>query len=70
MTQRRRQTNWHPAAYEPTWFNQLQHAVDLYQQNSKEVLRHARVSFENKHFCHDCFTCACLVVYRNGEKML
>ena len=62
-------TNWHQEAYEPTWFNQLQHAAQLHKQNPTEARRHARVSFNNKHFCHDCFCCACLVVCRNGGKI-
>lgn len=50
---------------EPTWFNQLSHAQELYKSDPKEVLRHARVSTENRHFCHECFCCACVVIYRN-----
>lgn len=54
---------------EPTWFNQLQHAKELYKLSPKEVLAHARVSSSNKHFCHSCFCCACLVIYRNRGEM-
>jgi hypothetical protein len=29
-----------------------------------ELRAHAKVSTDNRHFCHDCFCCACLEVLR------
>ena len=40
----------------PTWDNQMWHAAQL--RRDKEVMRHARVSLDNGHYCHDCFCCA------------
>ena len=57
-----------PDPNSPTWWNQLTHAEKLYKENPKEVLRHARVSVDNRHFCHECFCCACKVIYLNKGK--
>lgn len=34
-----------------------------------EVIRHARVSIDNRHKCRECFTCACAEVWRNGGQI-
>lgn len=54
---------------EPTWWNQLREAAILYRKDPKEVLRHAKVSTDNRHRCQSCFTCACVQVYRNHGGM-
>jgi len=49
-----------------TFWEMREQAVILYRKNPKEVLRHAEVSIDNRHKCQQCFTCACVEVYRNG----
>lgn len=44
-----------------SFFRAKQHAQTLPRA---ELRRHAMVSFENRHFCHECYTCACLEVLR------
>ena len=54
---------------EPTWWNQLFHARQLWRDKGRaEVLRHARVSLDNRHECRSCFTCACMVTIRTHNK--
>ena len=33
----------------------------------EEVQRHASVSTENRHYCHECFCCACVDLLRELE---
>ncbi len=40
-------------------------AARLFTEDRAECLRHAMVSQDNRHKCQECFTCACLEVYRN-----
>ncbi len=42
---------------EPTWVNQL---IEARKLDSRELERHARISFDNRHRCEDCFCCAAL----------
>lgn len=52
-----------PDPNEPTWFNQIAHAKRLYREKGRaEVMRHARVSIDNRHRCNECFCCACVEV--------
>lgn len=32
----------------------------------RELVRHAKVSHDNRHECRECFCCACLVEVRRG----
>jgi hypothetical protein len=53
---------------EPTWFNQKWHARQLLKEKGyAEVLRHARVSIDNRCSC-DCFCCACRHVLKEERK--
>lgn len=49
----------------PTWDNQIWHAERLLaEKGRKELMRHARVSLDNRHECRECFCCAALHVLR------
>ncbi len=49
-----------------SFWEMKEQAAILYRKDPSEVLRHAKVSSDNRHRCRECFTCACLEVYRNG----
>jgi hypothetical protein len=51
-----------------TFWEMREAAALLYRKDPKEVLMHAKVSVDNRHKCRECFTCACVEVWRNkGE---
>jgi hypothetical protein len=53
----------------PTWFNQLRHArLTLRDQGYAELKRHASVSLDNRHYCHECFCCACVDILREYDR--
>jgi hypothetical protein len=56
----------------PNWFSMRQAAVRLWRQGREgknELIRHARVSLDNRHECRQCFTCACAHVWKNRGEM-
>ena len=51
---------------EPTWENQLREARKL---STADLRRHASVSTNNRHYCRECFCCACLTVLAEMPKL-
>ena len=52
-----------------SFFEMREQAARLYKVDRREVRRHALVSIDNRHKCRECFTCACVEVWRNGGQV-
>lgn len=51
-------------AADPNYYGESAQKDRARKLSDDELIRHARVSIDNRHRCRECFTCACVAVSR------